>query len=148
VSTVGTASGLISIVSKVEERKLRRKNTMNDFTSERGRPVPEDAALELDGELVNEGWPVIAAVAWQGYLTEGRGVVMIDYERRAAYCRGALGECDRYLVDTYDPELEVVVAVVDCDEMCTRSIHLIAGWPAPPDAFRITPAERSRLTAH
>jgi len=39
-----------------------------------------------------------------------------------------------------DPEREVVVAL--CDGELVRDVIVVAGWPAPPDAARLTPGDR------
>jgi hypothetical protein len=96
-------------------------------------------------EFIMDGWPIIAAVAWQGYRESGRGMVTLDEDRCVQYSPGSLCLCHQQLVDHYAPEHQVVVALQRGDLM---SIHIVAGWPAPPDAYRITPAERLHLTAH
>ena len=92
-------------------------------------------------ELIMAGWAAIAAAAWEGFQKYGRGMVLIDGEELVAYLSGPPCTCCRHLVDTYNPEQQAVVTV------STGATHIVAGWPAPPDAFRITPAERQRLTA-
>lgn len=127
----------------------QKGETMNDVTNAQCWLLP-DAASVPDGDegaaLIMGGWPVIAAVAWAEYRMQGRGTVMLDAEGAAAYHAGSPCECHQHLVDTYDPEQQVVVALHDGTKL--RSITVVAGWPAPPDAYRITPGERLHLTAH
>lgn len=99
-----------------------------------------------DIEFIMAGWPFVAATAWQEYRQHGRGTVMVDEDRNVTYLPGSPCPCHKHLVDSYDPEQHAVVALHSGDTI--RSIHIVTGWPAPPDAYRITPGERLRLTAH
>lgn len=109
--------------------------------------LPEDAAdTEADERSLLVGnWLFLAAIAWAGYCSEGRGTVLVS-EDGTAYRPGAPCDCHAELVTAYDPEREAVVAIVE--DAGIRAIHVVTGWPAPPDAVRVTPAERCRLTAH
>ncbi len=120
---------------------------MNNVANDNGWLLPADGCnADPEIEQIMADWPVIAAVAWQEYRSRGRGTVMIDEERAAAYYPGSPCSCHQHLIDTYDPEEQVVVALHDGDVL--QSIHVVAGWPAPPDASRITPGARLCLTAH
>ena len=91
-------------------------------------------------------WPVIGAVAWQGYQEHGRGTVLLDDDGCVNYCSGSPCSCHQQVADTYDPEQQAVVALHRGETI--DSVHVVTGWPAPPDAYRITPGERLHLTAH
>jgi hypothetical protein len=122
---------------------------MNYDTSEKYWLLPDDVGMpdgDEDGAFIMEAWPMIAATAWQEYQRQGRGTVMIDARGESVFCPGSPCECHQCLVDIYDPEHEVVVALHNGDTI--RKIAVVAGWPAPPDAYRITPGQRLRLTAH
>ena len=104
---------------------------------------PDDIQLIL----IMLRWASIAALAWGGYVKHGRGMAMMDIDDGGVgYHPGSACECHREMVDRYDPEREVVVGVYREDDIL--NVYVVAGWPAPPDAYLITPAERLRLTAH
>jgi len=105
---------------------------------------PEDIFLIL----IMLRWAFIAALAWGEYLRHERGMAMMDVnDGGVGYHPGPVRECHRELVDQYDPEREVVVGVYREDDDILN-VYIVAGWPAPPDAYLITPAERFKLTAH
>jgi len=123
---------------------------MQDMSPVRNWLLPTDLtdqASDEDFEPVMAIWPVVAALAWEAQLEHGRGVVVVDDERGVlTFQSGAPCACHDALVAAYNPEREVVVALV-----CEREhpvFRVLAGWPAPPDAFRITPGARWQLTAH
>jgi hypothetical protein len=122
---------------------------MNYDTRETYWLLPDDIGVpdgDAEGALIMGMWPVIAATAWQEYQRQGRGTVMIDAQGATVFQPGSPCECHHCLVDTYDPEQQVVVALHDAATL--RKVAVVAGWPPPPDAYRITPGERLRLTAH
>jgi|MudIll2142460700_1097286.scaffolds.fasta_scaffold306699_1 hypothetical protein len=97
--------------------------------------------------LIMLRWAFIAALAWGEYVKHGRGMAMMHIDDGGVgYCPGSPCECHREMVDRYDPEREVVVGVYREDDIL--NVYIVSGWPAPPDAYLITPAERFRLTAH
>ena len=71
---------------------------------------------------------------------------MVDENGALEFLPGSPCECHQKFADNYNPEEQAVVALHEDKNI--RSIHIVAGWPAPPDAARIIPAERLRLTAH
>lgn len=91
-------------------------------------------------------WPAVVAVAWQGYQEHGRGTVLLDDEGCITYRPGSACPCHQHAADSYDPKQQVVVALHHGETV--DAVHVVAGWPAPPDAYRITPGERLHLTAH
>lgn len=111
--------------------------------------LPEDVAqVHASPELgyIMQRWPAVGAVAWQGYQEHGRGTVMLDDEGCVQYCPGSPCDCHEEAAKTYDPEQQAVVALHHGNDI--DNVLIVAGWPAPPDAFRITPGERLRLTSH
>ncbi len=111
--------------------------------------LPENVAeVRASSELgyIMQRWPAVAAVGWQGFLEHGRGTVMLDDEGCVKFIAGSPCECCKEAVESYDPESQIVVAL-HCDHEID-AVHSVAGWPAPPDAYRITPGERFRLTSH
>jgi len=99
---------------------------------------------DADLRFIMARWPAIAALAWQSFLKYGRGTIMLDTAGELHFLVGAPCECHQDRPGKYDPTTEVVVALYR--ETVIRVIHTVAGWPAPPDAFKITPMERLRLT--
>lgn len=85
-------------------------------------------------------WTVIAAVAWEGYLTQGEGhvAIVVADEVMFLYRPGAPCECHGDAVREYDPEAQVVVAVY-MDE--TSRVECLTGWPPPPRAWATVGAE-------
>jgi hypothetical protein len=94
------------------------------------RRIDDGALIEI---LAN--WVFVAAIAWEGSRRQGRGTVVVE-EGLASYCPGSICECHRDLVEAYDPDSEAVVALVSRETI--RAIHVVTGWPAPPDAALIT----------
>ena len=81
-------------------------------------------------------WPRIAATAWEGFTGQGRGVVTVvdgSMLPALAYRVGAPCGCHEEVVGGYDPEREVVLAVVD-DDGDDRWIARLGGWPTPAEA--------------
>ena len=97
--------------------------------------------------LIMLRWAFIAALAWGEYVRHWRGMVMMDIDDGGVgYHPGSACECHREMFHRYDPEREVVVGVYREDDIL--NVYVVSAWPAPLDAYLITPAERLRLTAH
>ena len=108
--------------------------------------LPEDTDTNADERIEIVGnWLFLAAVAWAGYCSDGRGTVLVS-EYGTTYHPGSPCDGHAELVTAYDPEREAVVALVGSAGI--HAVHVVTGWPTPPDAVRVTPAERFRLTAH
>lgn len=110
--------------------------------------LPDDrpSVPETPSDGILRDWLFLAAIAWAGYQEHGRGTVVADEEGRSCFRPGSICPCHEELVADYDPERQAVVALLQGDEIL--SIHVVAGWPAPPDAALVTPGERFKLTAH
>jgi hypothetical protein len=110
--------------------------------------VPEgtrDAFLDL----LLEYWPRIAATAWEGWLVHGRGTVTIEngsIPPALAYRSGSPCPCHAEQVAAYDPEREVVVAVIDTGGQVPW-IYTLSGEPPPADT-ELLPAASSGATVH
>lgn len=79
-------------------------------------------------------WRRLAAIAWGGYLESGAGhvVIEVDGEVHYRYLPGAPRGCRAELIDDYDPETQVVVAIHrDGASLVLR----LDGWPKPPAAW-------------
>lgn len=109
--------------------------------------IPEWASHpDLDPMLGD--WIRIAGLAWQGFLLEGLGTLVvrihpcgISYEFRSS----AVPQCCAAYVQSYDPEDEIVVVVQRGDD---ERAYLVAGWPSPPQAFALLPADATGETVH
>ena len=100
-------------------------------------------------DLLLEHWPRIAAVAWDGWLIRGRGTVTIEngsVPPVLAYRPGAPCPCHASQVEAYDPEREVVVAVVEPGGEVPW-IQTLSGEPRPADTDAL-PAASSGATVH
>lgn len=109
--------------------------------------IPEWAS-HPDFDPMLGDWLRIAGLAWQGFILEGPGALVvricscgIRYEFRSM----AIPECCLEYVESYDPEDQVVVVVQRGDD---ERAYLVAGWPSPPQAFAILPAEATESTVH
>jgi hypothetical protein len=122
---------------------------MHEERTHHGWLLPADRPRRADDPeaTIMEIWPVIAALSWERQLQGERGAVVMDLDRGAISFRsGAPCLCHGHLVAGYAPRREAVVLVV-----AEEGLHhacVVAGWPPPPDAYRITPAARWQLTAH
>jgi len=121
-------------------------------------PSPPPAAAdsidprEREAQLsfIRERWDALAALAWERYEAEGRGVVILRVistqgagKTEAVYVSArslqAQGmpwpdpETER-LVAEYQPEQEIVIAVER--ENGGNSTYRLATHPSPPEAFR------------
>jgi hypothetical protein len=101
---------------------------------------------DLDPMLAD--WIRIAALAWQGYILQGAGALVVrvcscgvHYEFRSM----AVPECASECVRSYDPKGQVVVVVQRGED---QRPYVVAGWPSPPQAFAILPAEAIDATVH
>jgi hypothetical protein len=100
-------------------------------------------------DLLLEHWPRIAATAWEGWLVHGRGTVTIEsgsVPPVLAYRPGAPCRCHASQMEAYDPEREVVVAVVEPGGQVPW-IQTLSGEPLPADTDSL-PAVSSGATVH
>jgi hypothetical protein len=114
-----------------------------------GADVPEGATDPLL-DLLLWHWLRIAAAAWEGYQTRGRGaVVMLIQGGRTgfSYRRGAPCPCHARWVEAYDPNEQVVV-VLRRDGAKAESVHILGGWPSPPAALDAAGAEIFEAVVH
>jgi len=98
--------------------------------------IPE-AATHPDLTPLLYNWRRVAAVAWEGMLTRGRGFVNIDVsgsETVYTYRPGVPCEHFRELIEGYDPEREVLLCIDHGPEVADGLVR-IGGWPTPPEAF-------------
>jgi len=103
--------------------------------------------------LIRLQWPQFAALAWQKYLSDGRGAMVIDLNRagtegsnlnvpsyyvadssESLRQRGGWPDPDiAEVVRTYDPELDVVFVVLRLNGECFY--YNVSDEPAPPKAY-------------
>jgi hypothetical protein len=116
--------------------------------------LPQDAAATAEDPamaFIMRGWPLLAAEAWEGYRRRGRGLLLLNSCRHYDYRTRTPCEWDSEKLPDYDPERQIVVAFYHEGDL--EGIYVLEGWPAPPVAALITPAEAWRLveegiTAH
>jgi hypothetical protein len=102
-------------------------------------------------DLVLRSWSELAATAWEGYLTLGRGwvhVIPAGENISATYFPGPPCPCHPETVREYDPETQAVIAVQSGDAEEDFALHVLGGWPAPPEAFATVPAEALGEVVH
>ncbi len=93
------------------------------------------------GRFVGQNWTPLAAFAWRGFKKQGRGGLLIDWAAVAAWEADqpltliplyvTYTEVPRFsrLIESYDPERDMVVAVVGADTE-TRDAPAANGVPA------------------
>src|SRR5215475_2092474 len=87
-------------------------------------------------DLLLEHWPRIAAMAWDGWLAHGRGAVTIEngsVPPALGYRPGAPCPCHARAVEAYDPETQVVVAMIDGDGN-VGWLETLGGVPTPAES--------------
>lgn len=107
---------------------------------------PENGEADPQLSWVRENWTFVAAVAWTGYVDEGRGAVVVSVdtpETMVHYITASVwaDPQSRALFETYDPRREVVLAIVADGD---AAFHLLEGLPNPPEAVIAHPLERLR----
>ncbi len=109
--------------------------------------VPEATACgHLDPML--RDWPVIASIAWEGFLASGRGHVLVRVEKSEVlfrYCAGVPCACHGEAVAEYDPEGEVVVAISVEDSV---DVYRLASLPSPAAVWAVTSGSEYGATGH
>lgn len=92
-------------------------------------------------------WRLLAAIAWEGYLASGAGHVLVEVDAgvRYRYLPGAPCDCHAGMVDDYDPETQIVVAVRHAGDTL---VHCLAGWPEPPSAWALLDATAAGAAVH
>ncbi|HEV7731136.1 MAG TPA: hypothetical protein VGR62_03195 [Candidatus Binatia bacterium] len=121
---------------------------MIENENESSEPQPEaitEGTSDPGLDLFLNHWPRIAATAWGGFVSHGRGAVLM---RRTAphapvfeYQAGAPCDCHDELISDYDPDRQAVVAVVKGRGRVVW-IATLGGWPSPKDAWeRVSAAE-------
>lgn len=95
-------------------------------------------------------WRRVAALGWEGMVTRGRGIVVIDVSREKpvySYFPGAPCEHFREMVGGYDPKREVLVCI-DHGPGYQDGVMRLGGWPPPPEAFATVTAEEVEGVVH
>jgi len=119
-------------------------------TGEEG-PVSEPSAetiseaIEQPGlDVVVRHWLRIAAVAWHGYLLQGRGMVMVSNEASGvsvSYHPGSPCGCFEALIAKYNPEQTVVL-------MVNGEVYDFIGNPTPKEAESMATADAVGVSTH
>jgi hypothetical protein len=103
--------------------------------------------VRADSEMawVRDQWPLIASLAWTGYVDEGSGPVAVEEAQGKGlhYVAGSVWQdpASKALIQTYDPRREVVLVIVHGGE---RTFHRLEALPCPPNAAVTHPVERLR----
>jgi hypothetical protein len=94
-------------------------------------------------------WLEIAATAWEGYRTRGRGVVVTTFAGGRivdiGYYPGSPCDCHAELVALYEPSEQAIVVVHNFGPEPDCLLPLV-GWPSPREAWEITSAKLLRAT--
>jgi len=108
-----------------------------------------DASSEhSDLDAIFANWCVLAAIAWQGFLTEGCGAVVVDIigERaQISYRSAAPPRCHARVIECYDPYEQMVVVV---QHQHGESVYRLNGRPSPRDCFEGMCANTMQATVH
>ena len=116
-------------------------------------PSPDvaEGTQNMFQDLLLAHWPRIAAMAWEGYLTKGRGAVTIEngsVPPKLGYHPGSPCSCHDELVAAYDPEVFAVVAVIKSGKRKVGWIEPLSGVPSPVEAVGLVTATECGATAH
>ncbi|HVN88095.1 MAG TPA: hypothetical protein VMW17_24900 [Candidatus Binatia bacterium] len=101
-----------------------------------------------DFDAIFSNWQFLAAVAWQGYLSDGPGVVVVSVADECAdvgYMSGALPTGYGVLVEQYDPRKQIVVVVRHDGSERT---YVLNGFPTPRDCFVAGAAPMTDLSVY
>lgn len=109
-----------------------RTESMFDVASDYRWRLPGDDEPDSPDSPLNEilrHWLLLAAIAWTGYRQEGLGTVVVDAgdEGKSRYVSGSICTCHQDLVHEYDPECQIVVALVHDHEI--GALHVVTGCP-------------------
>lgn len=103
---------------------------------------------DRDLEAIFTNWHCLAALAWEGYLTQGYGALVVtvaDVGSDIEYSSAAPPACHARLVERYNP-LEQVVVVFRRRE--GEYVYLLAGQPSPQECFESVSAQTMMATVH
>jgi hypothetical protein len=132
-------------------RKGRRMTESNTASTETGSPdeVTTEGTphLELDGILKN--WILVGSLAWEGFVTQGLGHVLIAVDEdgvHPSYVAGSPCACCPIKADTYDPETQAVVVIRWGEEQ--RAPFIVSGVPTPPETLARADADIMGGTVH
>ena len=79
-------------------------------------------------------------------LAQSRGMAKRSrIQLRTDFSEGRPCRCFAQAVATYDPELQVIVGVSHGAE---NNVYVVGGWPPPPEAYAVAPAELLGATMH
>jgi len=93
-------------------------------------------------------WSFLAALAWEGYVSQGYGAVIVsltDDNADVSYCGGALVHGDEQYPEKYNPGTEVVVVVRRVND---ESVYHLSGRPSPEECYEQATARTMDATLH
>ena len=115
-------------------------------TGARDQVLEAAGHCELDSMI--RDWPIIASMAWEGFLGGGRGHVAIVVEDDGVifgFRSGAPCPCHADAIAEYDPEAEVVVAVSIGESV---DVYRFRAEPRPAEVWAMTPGSFYGAMAH
>lgn len=122
-----------------------------DQTFDQGSAAHATSALseqvQCDLDAIFHNWCYLAALAWEGYVTAGRGTIIVDVgaeEAGVTYCGGTMAGRAAY-VECYDPRREVVLVV---RHPHGEETYWLPGHPSPPECFEEASAEAMNASVH
>jgi hypothetical protein len=110
--------------------------------------VTIDRIAESDIIYIRRHWTALAAAAWQGYICQGRGSLIVDmsgrHAPRVSYCTRMtpksasepswLSATTAAQIRQYDPQSEIMCIILHDDTTLTTYRPGAAALP-PPDAY-------------
>ena len=109
--------------------------------------VPEGEG-HFDLDLVLRDWSTLAAIAFNGALVSGRGVVVINVANSGTqvdYVAGPPCACHEHYTRNYDPEQQAVIVVRRAG---METVYLVGGVPSPAEAFKAAGASTFHKWVH
>jgi hypothetical protein len=113
-----------------------------------GKQAQDEASIEVD-EFFQENTALLAAIAWEGYQTYGRGIVFafnsgqplvqIEYVPRKSlrkYLDKTELEAFANMLEVYEPEKDLVITYLASDGEVMLSSHPDV-QPSPPECYRM-----------
>jgi hypothetical protein len=97
--------------------------------------IPEGSHHSCELEAILEDWQALAATGWEGFVTQGRGCVIVTVNADSVtfdYSVSAPCSCHAHYVEQYDPTAQLVIVV---RRPHGQRVHCLSGSPTPPEAF-------------
>lgn len=98
--------------------------------------------------LICWDWSAIASIAWEGFASLGRGVILMDFDDddvTYAYHRGPVCDCHAGDVENYEPAEEVLIVL---PSHAPTPFYRIKSDPTPPVVWAVTRGDTYGATEH